>query len=138
MTTDDCNYFDSALLLGHSGTTRVQHLLRKGILSPGIKPKTITRASLEAYAATRRSTESGYWYKIHLTDDQKSVIERLLQDHLPLASGLERLHQYDEAAKLRRRRRELRGAVQSSHLTGVGDDEDDETLLAALHKLGEI
>ena len=137
MTDDNVNYFDSALMLGHSGTTRVQHLLRKGVLSPGTKPKTITRASLEAYAATRRATESGYWYKIHLTDGELIILEQLLRDHLPLERGFERLHQYDEAAKLRRRRRELRGASFTGAAVATGD-EDDETLLMALHKLGEI
>lgn len=142
---DDCNYFDAALFLGHSGTTRVQHLLRKGILSPGLKPKTITRASLEAYAQTRRSPESGYWYKVHLTDEQKAVIEQLIAQGVarglvefeaghPLV--LERLHHYDEAAKLRRRRRELRSAGVSSG--SVSEDVDDETLLSELHRLGEV
>ena len=132
----DLNYFDSALMLGHSGTTRVQHLLRKGILKPGSKPKTITRASLEAYAATRRTAEAGYWYRIHLEDDQKYALERLLTDHLGPSVQLERLHHYDEAAKLRRRRRELRSAGVSSG--SVSEDADDETLLGELHRLGEI
>jgi len=114
---NEVNYFEAALYLGHSGTTRVQHLLRVGILARGTTSKTITRESLLIYAVGRRQPNTdALWYKVQLTQEQSAVLNNPLDyatsQVMEALEGLafERLHKYDDAAKERRRRREFKDA----------------------------
>jgi hypothetical protein len=119
LNKSNLNYFEAALLLGHTGTSRVQSLVRDGRLQPGTEPKTISRTSVLAYKEDRQREGAGdntpVWFKVKLTRGQADALKAAsptLHGDGPDWSTLAPLYEYDaDERKARELKRKLREAA---------------------------